>query len=70
MGGSRDPRSRLARGIEWATIATTIGLEFALPCVLGFMVDRRFGTTPVGTLLGAVLGFLMGMVHTIRLGRT
>ncbi len=61
--------SRLARGLEWASIATTIGLEFALPCMLGFAIDRRFGIRPAGTLIGAILGFVMGMTHTIRLGQ-
>ena len=68
MGRSGDDRSRVAQGFALATLATTIGLEFTLPCVLGFVIDRRFGTSPGATLVGAVLGFVVGIAHTIRLG--
>jgi hypothetical protein len=54
-------------GLELASRITTIGLEFALPPVAGFGVDYWLGTTPAGTLTGAVLGFAVGMLHAVRL---
>ena len=58
--------SPLSVGLEWASRITTIGLEFVLPMVLGYGVDSWLGTTPAGTLVGAVLGFALGIWQTIR----
>jgi F0F1-type ATP synthase assembly protein I len=51
--------------LEWATRITTIGLEFVLPMVLGYGVDSWLGTLPAGTLVGAVLGFVLGIWQII-----
>jgi hypothetical protein len=59
--------SPLSVGLEWASRITTIGLEFVLPMVLGYGVDSWLGTTPAGTLAGAVLGFALGIWQTIRM---
>jgi F0F1-type ATP synthase assembly protein I len=64
-----EPRSRLAVGIEWASRVTTVGLEFALPPLLGAWFDRWRGTSPLGVLLGAALGFGLGMAHLLRFAR-
>jgi hypothetical protein len=56
-------------GIEWASRVTTIGLEFALPPLLGYGVDSWLRTTPVATITGAVLGFATGMMHTVSMVR-
>ena len=55
--------------MEWASRATTIGLEFALPPLLGALGDRRWKTAPWLTVVGAVLGFAVGMMHILRLAR-
>lgn len=55
--------------MEWASRVTAIGLEFALPPLLGSFCDRRWGTAPWITVLGAFLGFAVGMVHILRIGR-
>jgi hypothetical protein len=47
----------------------TLGVEFALPPLGGMYLDGRFHTRPVLTLVGAVLGFAVGMVHIWRLAR-
>lgn len=62
-----EPRSPLGVGLELASRITTIGLEFALPPVVGFGVDYYLGTTPAATIVGAVLGFSVGMLHAIRM---
>jgi ATP synthase protein I len=66
---SEEPRSKLAVGLEWASRVTTVGLEFALPPLLGALLDRRLGSSPVGVLGGAVLGFSVGMVHLLAIAR-
>jgi hypothetical protein len=56
-------------GIEWASRVTTIGLEFALPPLLGYGVDSWLRTTPVAMITGAVLGFATGMMATVKMAR-
>jgi ATP synthase protein I len=64
-----ESRSPLAVGMEWASRVTTIGLEFALPVVLGYGVDSWLHTTPAGIILGALLGFALGMLHAVQMAR-
>lgn len=56
-------------GFDWAGRVTTLGLEFALPPLAGVYLDRWWGSSPVATLVGAVLGFAVGMMHLLRLAR-
>lgn len=57
----------MSAGLIWAYRISTLGLEFSLPALAGFALDRRWGTAPTATLVGAGLGFLLGMLHMIRL---
>jgi hypothetical protein len=63
----RDSRSSLSIGLDWGTRVTAIGLEFCTPAVLGYVVDRWLNTTPWATVLGAILGMVVGMLHVLRL---
>lgn len=65
----REPleRSSLAVGLDWAARITSIGLEFALPALIGAGIDRWLGSRPAATLGGAALGFCVGMVHLLRI---
>ncbi len=65
MAERPEARSRLAVGVQAASSITSIGLEFSLPAGIGFVIDRYWHTTPVATLIGAVLGFLAGMMHIL-----
>ncbi len=67
MSQTPDGRSALSIGMEWGTRVTAIGLEFALPALFGFGLDRWWRTAPWMTVLGAFLGVGMGMLHVIRL---
>ncbi|WP_165247752.1 AtpZ/AtpI family protein [Paludisphaera soli] len=67
MGRDRDSRSGTSAGFEWGSRVTTIGLEFALPAVLGHGLDRWLETGPWLAAGGAVLGFAIGMTHILRL---
>jgi F0F1-type ATP synthase assembly protein I len=53
-----------------ASSITSIGLELSLPVGIGFVIDRQWHTTPVATLIGAVLGFLAGMLHILAVAKT
>jgi len=64
-----ESRSPLSVGIEWASRATTLGLEFVAPALLGHLADRQFGTSPAGILVGMVAGFAIGMLHILRIAR-
>jgi F0F1-type ATP synthase assembly protein I len=62
-----EPRSSLSVGLEWASRVTTLGLSFVVPAILGALLDHWLGISPVALLLGAVLGFAVGMVQILRL---
>ncbi len=64
-----EPRSPLSVGIDWASRITTLGFEFALPAFLGHFIDRRMGSAPVGLLAGMVLGFVVGMLHILKIAK-
>lgn len=68
--GGEPPRrgiSPLAAGLQWATTITTIGLEMALPPLLGMWLDDRYGTGLLWTLVLALLGFFTAMRHLWQL---
>jgi F0F1-type ATP synthase assembly protein I len=55
--------------MQSASRITTIALGFSMPTLLGFGLDRWFGTTPFATITGAILGFPLGMFQMLRLAR-
>jgi ATP synthase protein I len=57
----------LSAGMGRASQVTTIALEFSVPALLGVGLDRWLQTMPVATISGVVLGFLLGMLQTLRL---
>ncbi|HEX8203256.1 MAG TPA: AtpZ/AtpI family protein [Isosphaeraceae bacterium] len=65
----RDDRSPLALGLMWASRVTSLGLEFSLPVLGGYYLDRWRHTSPAATLAGLVLGFAIGMVHLLQIAR-
>jgi hypothetical protein len=65
----RDPGPAFADGMMWASRITTVALGFSLPPLFGFALDRWWGTIPVATMIGAVLGFTSGMLQIMRLAR-
>ena len=64
-----ESRTSLAIGVEWASRVTSIGLMFALPALLGYGVDHWLNTTPSGTITGAIVGFITGMLQTVQMSR-
>lgn len=67
MDETRDSRSPISIGIDWGARVTSIGLEFALPAVLGHFLDKWLDSAPWLTLVGAILGMAIGMSHILRL---
>jgi len=55
--------------MEWASRVSTIGLEFALPALAGVYLDRWWSLRPLATIVGALLGFAVGMMHIFRIAR-
>jgi F0F1-type ATP synthase assembly protein I len=64
------PPNPLSEGIAWASRIVSAALGLGLPVVVGTILDRRYGTQPLGTLAGLVLGFLFGVAFLIRMVRT
>jgi hypothetical protein len=64
-----DRRSPLAVSFSMAAILSSIGLEFALPMLLGLYLDQKLGTKPVLLLIGMALGFATGIFHLVRIAR-
>jgi len=55
--------------MQWASRISTIGLEFALPPLIGVGVDRWLHCQPLGVIIGAILGFLVGMFHILKIAK-
>lgn len=64
-----ESRSPLGVGFALASRITTVGMAFALPPAIGFVVDRWLGTTLVATLIGVLLGFVAGVLQTVRMAQ-
>ncbi|MCA9041520.1 MAG: AtpZ/AtpI family protein [Planctomycetaceae bacterium] len=48
---------------------TSIGVSFALFPLLGYWLDSKLGTTPWLVIVGAILGFVVGMTLLVDLSR-
>jgi ATP synthase protein I len=59
----------------WKTVGvlSTVGLAFVLAIVIGtaggVWIDRQFGTTPWGFLVGFVMGLAAGVLNVVRITR-
>ncbi|MDB5353539.1 MAG: hypothetical protein JWN86_4786 [Planctomycetota bacterium] len=59
----------MSQGLLWASRITTVGLEFALPPLAGMWLDRKWPLGPLGVIAGAILGFILGMIHLLSISR-
>ena len=59
----------MALAMEWVAKITTVAMEMFLPAVGGAYLDSRWGTN-YWTLIGVVLGFVVGMWHLLQMTRT
>jgi hypothetical protein len=51
----------------WATRISNIGFQMALPPLVGWWADGRWGTAPWLLIVGAGFGFLSGMLAILKL---
>lgn len=65
----RDGRNAVARGYALASQATSIGLQMAIPTVVGWWIDSKWKTTPGFLIGGVVLGFAVAMLEIVRLAK-
>jgi uncharacterized membrane protein YqaE (UPF0057 family) len=63
------PDSAVSVGVRWAHRMIAIGFEFALPPLAGSWLDRRWQTGSLLTIIGAIFGFLAGMIHLVGISR-
>ncbi len=62
-------QSALANAIAIAHTLLSIALQMALPPLLGYWLDQRWGTGSLLTILGAILGLVAGMYNLVRTAR-
>jgi len=65
----QDHRSPVALAAAWASQVTGIGLEMAVPPVLGLWIDRKLGTGFAFAALGAILGLYVALRNLLRLAQ-
>lgn len=65
----RQNRSSLVEAHQWVSRLTTVGLEMSLPALFGHWLDKKWDSTPWLTAIGAVLGFILGMIHLLRMAK-
>ena len=69
MSNSNGDFSSLAVGYAAVVRISTVSAQAALCAALGYFVDRRWGTTPWGTVVGALGGaaaFGVGLVAAVK----
>lgn len=66
-GPPADKRPPVAAAMAWAAQITQLGLELAVPVLLGHWLDGKWGTAPVLVIVGALLGILTATLHFIQM---
>ncbi len=69
MEEQRDDRSPLVLGLQWSSRITTVSLEMVVPALAGYWLDWKLGTPLLFLVLGAVLGFAVGLRSLLRMTR-
>ena len=60
-------------GISWRTATTTVGLALAIPSMLfvpaliGWWLDRKYGTSPLWLIVGLIVGLVATAFDVYRL---
>ena len=65
----RDGRNSVARGYVLANRATSIGMQMAVPPLIGWWADGKLHTEPWCLVAGATLGFAISMLEIIKLAK-
>jgi len=73
-----DERDRLDKsdgGISWRQAMGTVGLALAIPwmiavpALIGYWIDQKYATAPVGLIIGLALGLLSTALDIYKLLR-
>jgi hypothetical protein len=64
-----DDRPPMVIAMHWVQQITSISIEMVAPAGLGYWLDGRWGTGPWLLAVGAVLGFLLAMLHLLALAK-
>jgi len=64
-----DDRNPMAQAAGLATQAVSIGMEMAVPTLLGYWLDQQAGTGVLFLLIGAVLGLITGLMHLVQMAK-
>jgi F0F1-type ATP synthase assembly protein I len=59
-------KAPLAAAMEWVSRITTVAIEMVLPGMMGYGLDRYFGTS-FFVLVGFALGMVLGFWHLLRM---
>lgn len=59
----------LVRAMQWVSTITSIGFMMVLPAALGYWLDTLWGTGPWLLVVGALLGFVLGMWELLKLAK-
>lgn len=59
--------SSFARAMFWGSRASSVALQFVIPPGIGVWADYSLDIAPFGVVLGAVLGFVIGLRQLLRL---
>ncbi|MEJ5252939.1 MAG: AtpZ/AtpI family protein [Chthonomonadetes bacterium] len=69
-GEAKEPVSPVNRGMRAMALASTIGLSLVVPPVLGYFagrwLDGRFGTDPILSMVGLIVGIILGFVEMVQ----
>ena len=60
-----DPRSSVSKGVQWASVGTTIAMEMAGAPLIGYGIDYLVGTFPLFLLLFTAVGFWLGVTQLL-----
>jgi ATP synthase protein I len=65
MDGPRQPR-QVRSSMRLASLGVELAAGLGAAVLLGYWIDRRFGTSPWGLLICAVIGIVGGLYNVIR----
>lgn len=64
-------KAPIDKGMRAMALASTIGLSLVIPPVLGYFagrwLDGKFGTEPVLSMMGLVVGIVLGFVEMVHI---
>jgi ATP synthase protein I len=70
-GEPRRTEAPINKGMRAMALASTIGLSLVIPPVLGYFagrwLDGRFGTEPVISMIGLVVGIVLGFMEMVHI---